>query len=146
MEGQHISEISWAVDRYVKGSVIPMQRSLTDQELRPIVSLRRPVQVMNCICVALQSLLLASCAFPTLLVNIYIVSFTMNATDATDGFSRLEIRVGYFYQCFRTDGGAHWVCGDYDRLERHLGGVTEPWNLRKTAYDLRARAVSPVFL
>lgn len=91
----------------------------------------------------MQCLLLASCAVPNFLAGIYLFAFSLVATDATRGFSHLEVRVGYFYLCARLDDSTSWICGNPDRVMGELTGVAEPWNLARTAYDLRDRAVSP---
>ncbi|KAK3314390.1 Ca2+ regulator and membrane fusion protein Fig1-domain-containing protein [Apodospora peruviana] len=109
-----------------------------------IASLRRPVQILNCTAILMQCLLLAGCAAPRL-AGIYLFSFGLAAaTDITTGFSRLELRVGYFCMCARLDDTASWTCGDPGRVREQLMGVTEPWNLVKTAYDLRDGAISPL--
>ncbi|KAK3368278.1 Ca2+ regulator and membrane fusion protein Fig1-domain-containing protein [Podospora didyma] len=113
--------------------------------VRRIASLYRPVQLMSCAIIVMQCLLLAGCASSNFLVNIYLFSFALTATEteATTGFSRLEIRVGHFFLCAKADEGIDWICGDADRVNGHMIGVVEPWNIRKTAYDLRDGAISP---
>jgi hypothetical protein len=92
----------------------------------------------------MQCLLLAGCAIPNFLAGIYIFSFALGATDTTEGRGpRLEIRVGHFYLCARSENTMSWSCGAPGRVREDLLGVAEPWNLDKTAYDLRSRAISP---
>lgn len=104
------------------------------------------MQLISCVIIVFQCLLLASCAFPNMLASIYIVRFSLAATDKTAGFSVLDIRIGYFYQCVRTERDADWSCGDRSSCEERLREVSEPWNLVKTAFDLRDEAVSSSLL
>jgi len=98
---------------------------------------------MSCAALALGCLLLAGCSSPNFLRDVYIASFSLDAGATTAGFSRLEVRVGYFSLCLRTGLDATWICGDPDWVREHFRGVVEPWNLLKTAYDLRNEAISP---
>jgi hypothetical protein len=102
--------------------------------------------LFNCAALALGCLLLAGCSAPNILAGIYLVAFSLPASDTTAGFSHLEIRLGYFFLCARSSTSSSWTCGDPDQVIERLRDADEPWNLGKTAYDLRDQAVSPSLL
>jgi len=85
------------------------------------------------------------------LANIYLVSFASTAApesvdtawsplNGTADFIPFRIRVGYFSLCVETETD-HWTCGD--SAEKHFSRLIDPWNLYKTASDLRTGVFSP---
>lgn len=90
-----------------------------------------------------QCLLLVSCAGSNFLANIYIFSYS--ATDSANRASQpsqLDIRVGYFFFCAKTEQDTSWICGSGDYTRQHLIGHTDSHSILRAAYDLQNEAIS----
>ncbi|KAK0654797.1 Ca2+ regulator and membrane fusion protein Fig1-domain-containing protein [Cercophora newfieldiana] len=115
-------------------------KSAGKELIRRIVSLRRPVQVLNCGAIIVHCLLLTSCSSPNFLADIFICSFSSKSAQSAD--PQLEIRVGYFFLCAKTERDTHWACGNNDYVREHLLGQADPFSIHRTAYDLQNEAIS----